>query len=297
MTDSLDSIDTSFWKLDEKQWVAARQASWPKIESMLANYKPRKGLSIIKAYYLKGKMPNWQALVEWMNEERHVDLMVFLWLHPSWDEHVLTELREAYVHSRLITPSDISAGFGLFLYSQATTAATPINEEDAPRHPFLEGHGEMLFRILFGDLSQKTINLDEQGPIGYSRVVDLPRPDIAEVIAMAKWLVLEKLKWPLQREFLYQYDQPLEWWYESVKDYDFFRADSSNELRRTVIEQALHRIHAFDTEKEGDSCRSNFANRIRTMFDERPFFDGFKVIWQRVKSGEIKINERYFRYR
>jgi hypothetical protein len=296
MPDTLENIDTSFWKLKDKHWVTERQANWPKIETMLEDYKPRKGISIIKAYYLKGKMPNWQALVEWMNDDRHVDLMVFLWLHPSWDEQVLTELREAYVKSRLVTPSDISKGLGLFLYTQGVSSATPLRR-NAAREPYLEGHGEMLFRILFGDLTQKKIILDAQGPAGYARTVNIPQLDLSKVITMAHWLALGELRQPLHREFLYQYDQPFEWWYESVKNSDYFKKNPSNERMRSIIEQALCQINRFDTEKEGDTCRSQFAHRLRKMFDERPFFEEFKTMWQLVKAGEIEVDESCFPYR
>ena len=56
ISDPLEQIDKSYWKLKDKQWVAERQANWPKFEAMLQDYKTRKGLSIIKAYYLRGKM-------------------------------------------------------------------------------------------------------------------------------------------------------------------------------------------------------------------------------------------------
>ena len=63
---SLESIDTSFWLTKDKAWVEARKADWPRIEKMFCHRKTKRALTVIKQYYLKGKMPKWEDFKYWM---------------------------------------------------------------------------------------------------------------------------------------------------------------------------------------------------------------------------------------
>jgi hypothetical protein len=113
-------IDTSYWKLEDKAWVAERKANWDVIEKYYSGglEKSKKGMNIIKRYYLKGEMPDFEALRSWSDETlRHLDLYSFLWLHPSKDQRVLTELRNQYVNSPLVVEYDIKVGLGILFES------------------------------------------------------------------------------------------------------------------------------------------------------------------------------------
>lgn len=294
MTDPLEHIDVSYWKTKDKQWMAERQEKWPEIEFMLSSYKNRRGLNIIKAFYLRGKMPNWDALKDWGEYLRHLDLFVFLWLHPSWEAAVLKELRDLYISSELIVKDDLERGFGEFLGSQITIAAMPAASMDEISFPYIEGHGELLFSVMLGDPIQTEYKLKALSLLGKTQVYSLGPLNLAEINVMSAWLCLKKLL-PIHKDFLYQYRQPLEWWYESSKEINFFDLDRENRKQIPRFQKDLYRIHHFDVNKEGDTCRSRFVMHIRKILDERPFFSEFEEMWRQVKSGEIHIENAFER--
>lgn len=296
MNDTLKKIDTSYWKLDDPVWVAEREQCWPTIEFMLQIYKPKKkNLSPIKDYYLRGKMPNWKGLKDWENDERHLDLFMFLWLHPSWDEVVLGELRDLYITSDLIIAQDVRKGFGGFLHSQINIAAAPYRHMKQVRFPYIQGKGELLFKVMMGDPGVAEYEVQGHPTLCKKEVYQLPRERLVSIGTMGAWLCIERML-PIHHDFLFQYDQPLEWWYDSVKDSDFF--SSGNEFNMQLVpslEKALWRIHHFDTEKEGDTCRTHFAYKIRKILDEREFVSEFKQMWLDVKAGKIQVQHPWKR--
>src|SRR5688572_11362615 len=99
---SLEKIDTSYWKTKDAEWVAQREAQWPAIERMVGAERRKSEINVIKDYFMRGKMPNWKKYKEWNGDCRHVDLKVFLWLHPSDDHEVLKSLYKTYMESALI---------------------------------------------------------------------------------------------------------------------------------------------------------------------------------------------------
>ena len=291
MTISLEHIDTSHWKSDDKIWMKSRKARWPKYEKMLSKYKSRKGLTIIKQYFLTGKMPDWLSLKEWENPERHLDIFCFVWLHPSQDESVLVAHRDAYMESDLILEEDIRIGLANFLRNGIQMACQANIVDPEPRI-IVTDNNEILFRILMGDLSKTKYEIQ-----GYSsrdpvmqyghpkRFFYMPKSSFDAVCTMSKWLRLEKLK-PINRGMLFQYDQPLEWWYRSCETNEDYFDDELKRLSREYIEKALFEIYHFDTEKEGDTCRTHFVNKIRKIFDEREFIPDFKELCQNAKKAK-----------
>lgn len=299
MKPTLERIDTSYWKNKDPEWKAAREADWPRIENMLARFKTKKkNMNPIRDYYLRGKLPKWSNYKDWDDSLRHLDIFMFLWLHPSWDKDVLTELRDTYLGSDQIVLMDIQKGFSLFLMSQGTLTAGAfkhIKQVDNPRYNFprLEGYGELLFDVLMGD------NWDDEyeirgytSTLGTKQVYHLPKDDIGAITTMGKWLRLQSLL-SVNEDFLYQYDRPLEWWYQSAKDVDYFNLSQGKRDTKWGFERALWVIHNFDTEKEGDTMRTRLVHKLRKMLDEREFFDEFKDIWRRVKAGEVEPDDRW----
>jgi len=292
MTISLKKIDTSYWKTDDPEWVAKREAYWPAIEHMLNHYKSKKkkALNPIRDYYLRGKMPNWKGLKDWDDSFRHLDIFCFLWLHPSWDENLLTELRDAYISSDLIIYEDVSHGFGTFLDSQIIGPTSHVWTMDKLNYPYLEGHGELLFRVLMGDRSITEYEIQGYPTYGEKKIFKIPQTSLIHIASMGAWLRMERLL-PFNNEFLLQYDEPLEWWYESVKDVDYFNLNEFNKKQKPHFPRSLYRIHHFDTEKEGDTCRTRFAHKIRKILDERDFTPELKQMWLDVKAGKIEVTD------
>ena len=113
---------------------------------------------------------------------------------------------------------------------------------------------------------------------------------------MTKWLCNKTLNY-INEDCLYQYDNYLEYWYLScaqVKETDEFQI---SEIFRDVdlLKKGLYRIHHFDTEKEGDTCRSRFVNKMRKILDERAFLGDFKQLWEDVKANKITIENPWKR--
>ena len=56
-------LDTSYWKTRDKEWKDNRQKQWQKIEVAATAAAPEKRLkNMIKAFFLRGKMPNRAAI-------------------------------------------------------------------------------------------------------------------------------------------------------------------------------------------------------------------------------------------
>ena len=95
----------------------------------------------------------------------------------------------------------------------------------------------------------------------------------------------------MNNEFLLQYDQPLDDWYKSCEqNEDYFIKDAQTENARKSVINALYVIHHFDTDKEGDTCRSQFCFKIRKILDERLFIAEVKQMWVDIKSGDIVVD-------
>ncbi|MBK8973483.1 MAG: hypothetical protein IPM37_19840 [Hahellaceae bacterium] len=292
---TLKKIDTSFWKLDDAEWVQAREAYWPTLEVMLKAYKPKKkNISPIKDYYLRGKMPNWNGYKDWEDSSRHLDLFMFLWLHPSWDEGVLTELRDRYITSDLIVFEDVQKGFGEFLDSQIDIAAAPYRHMSQVIFPYIQGKGELLFKVMMGNPEITQYEIQGHPTIGKKGMFELPKEDLTVLCTMGSWLCIANML-PIHNDFLFQYDQPLEWWYQSVHAVDVFAQNERHQKIKPQIEKALWRIHHFDTEKEGDTCRTRFVTKMRKILDERPFIKDIKTMWEKVKAGEVQVEDPWER--
>jgi hypothetical protein len=286
-------INTSNWKTKDKGWVLERKAQWETIEPMLVGPKSGKGKTAIKQYFLKGKMPDWDKFRDWNNSERHLDLFMFVWLHPSWNENLLSQLRDAYISSDEIVLGDVSQGFGILLSWGTVRACQDYTDrsDEWPHCLHTHGHNELLFKILMSNLEKHCYELEflDRGLGREKRKLELPKSDLGAIFSMAKWLSIRKML-PINNDMLFQYDLPLEWWYQSVKN-----IENSNAFRfsskKPYFEKALYRIHHFDTDKEGDTCRTRFVQKMRKMLDEREFMPEFKQVWSDVKTGKVELED------
>lgn len=288
-------IDTSYWKTKDPEWMAARKAAWPRIEKMLTAHKSGKGKTAIKNYFLRGKLPDWDAFANWDNYERHVDLFILLWLHPSWAEELLTSLRNAYIVSDCIVHNDLAAGFGLLMNAGVTMASQDYTGDSEEELGFLidtQGHNELLFRVMMGNLEQTQYELVRPTIMGLRQsAFEMPKGDIDDLFIMGKWLCVKNMH-PLNNDMLFQYDLPLEWWYRGCPSNEkyFAKAVQRSAMRRAT-EKALWRIHHFDDASEGPGPRTTFVTKMRRMLDERPFISEIKEMWLSVKAGEIQLDD------
>lgn len=208
-------FDSSHWKVRDKSWRDSRQKHWGKIEPMIKNIKPSKAMPCIKQYFMKGKEPDWGKFREWNNPERHLDIFLYLWLHPSRDIGVLRELRESYLKSNVIVYEDVFQGVGNFVRWGVLMACQDYSGADPGELKLaLEtgGENELIFDVLFGDLvvqrcDLKTLNI--WGEI-VSKSYTFPSARAGYLCNAAKWLSLSHMD-TINSDMLLQYEKPFRW--------------------------------------------------------------------------------------
>jgi hypothetical protein len=286
-------IDTSYWKLDDKDWVADRKAQWNRIEPMFQGsaHKSKKGLGIIKKYFLKGEIPDFKALYEWNGWERHLDLFCFLWLHPENDEVLLAELRDLYVNLPHVLSDDVSIGISIFLSFADVRANDEYTEAELPTILNTNGHNEMYFRLMMGD-SNGAYRGTHKG--NRWKVDRITLRFISQLSHMTR-LLCNKTVNKINEDVLYQYDSYLDFWYGCIDQNEDCFEGKRGERRVPIAEKALYRIHNFDTEKEGDTCRTRFVKKMRKILDEREFIPQFKQMWADVKADKIEVENPWKR--
>lgn len=298
---SLEKIDTSYWKTKDKEWVEQRQAQWPAIERVVSLNRRKADVNVIKQYFLRGKMPNWEKYKDWDDLYRHLDLDLFLWLHPSDDPEVLKNLYRIYMESDLIHERDVTRGYGELIgneFLHATSSKKPIEEYP---NPFRGGKNIILFRVLFEDVEYAK-NRVRSLIRGRQEDRDFMVNQIFEFLGyhhflrMRLWL-LQDIKSPLCFNSLYQYDDVLEWCLTTLtpnKEKEFSEGFHTPEYLKS-FQRALYCLHHFDTEKEGDTCRTSAIHKIRKILDERTFVQEFKQMWEDVKAGKIEVENPWTR--
>lgn len=276
------SIDKSYWKENDNSWIEKRKRSWEVIEKYYCGgrEKTKKGMNIIKRYYLKGEVPDFELLRSWTDETtRHLDLYSFLWLHPSKDKILLTELRNQYVNSALVLESDVRSGLSLLFDSGSMVPTYESTSIDIERAFDSGGYNLLMFSIILGDVSKEYFpeNSDANWKIekfnrGYQNIIEY-----------GKWLCVKQPSL-LSEDCLYQYDEYLQYWIKGCSlDSTYFQR-LFHEKTKPYFVKALHRINRFEVEKEGDTARGRFAHKIRKLLDEHEFHPTLKELWAEVKS-------------
>lgn len=295
----LDKIDTSFWLTKDKDWKEQRNAQWPAIEKAVALDLKKTEVNVVKAYFLRGKMPNWEKYRDWKGLSRHLDLGMFLWLHPSNDPEVLKALYKTYMTSELIHPDDILVGYGFLLSHELSNATSPYPSLAEYPFPFLGDKNIIIFRLLFADtdfvkdrmrslLTQKGYDKKVSkifGYLGYNHFLKI-----------WAWL-MQDAKSPLMLNCLYQYDEVLDWCLTTLtkQKEEEFLSSLEHKVNQTLYQKSLYCIHHFDTEKQEDSCRSRALVKVRQLLDDNDFIPEFKQMWEGIKSGEIEVENPWKR--
>ena len=306
--DPLDDFDTIHWEPKDPVWLAAREAEWSEIEKLVFERgKSKKAAGIIKRYFFKGTLPDWGKLKDWDNSDRHLDLMLFLYLHPSRDPAVLAPLRDAYLQSAYIVPNDIwlgminllsvgsiqsCSGGGHIFSSGEIEKALPhlldtlpkLDGDDVLIEAHTQGNNERLFRLLFTDPQQQIITLADR------REVQVPQHSFRDPWTWSKWLALELPLSQCAADMLYQFDYPLEFWYAQCGcDMQRFIKDISRPAVVELLLLAFYRfLHFFDQHHEADP-RAPFVRKFVHMIESRDFVPPIKLLWEEVKSGGVVV--------
>ncbi|RHW74804.1 hypothetical protein [Colwellia sp. RSH04] len=293
---NLEKIDTSYWLTKDKTWVEQRKAQWPAIEKVVGLNLNKAEVNVTKAYYLRGKMPNWGKYRDWEDLFRPLDLMLFLWLHPSEDPEVLKPLYNTYMESDLIHPDDVTKGYVLFIENELRNAITTKKKLKDYSFPYMGKKNITLFRILFVDIEYakaKAASLvspkSHEDKIGYNI-------GYLNFTSIWQWL-MQDLKLPQAADCLYQYDEVLDWCLTTFneKNEQEFLTSLEHKVNQTLYQKALYCIYHFDQEKGEVSCRSRALVKVRQLLDDNDFVPEFKQMWEGIKSGEIEVKNPWKR--
>ena len=151
----------------------------------------------------------------------------------------------------------------------------------------------MISKVSQKEIDLEFLYLDEKPPEKRTLEPVLASPDY--LWQMSRWLNLPKLV-KFNEEFVFQFDPALDWLQRTFpRDPELFEKEAQASVVRKNHREALYRIHHFDTEKEGDTCRTRFVHKIRKILDERDFIPEFKQMWEDVKSGKIEVKDPWKR--
>ncbi|MDO6524094.1 hypothetical protein Q4519_00225 [Motilimonas sp. 1_MG-2023] len=301
---TLAQLDTSFWLTKDKAWVAERKAKWQDIEPGIALRRNKGETNMAKAYYLRGKQPNWEKLKASDKSPRPLDLMMFLWLHPSDDPEVLTPLFKAYMESDQVHELDILIGLRFMSteFIRHTWNTKPLHEY---QFPYLGNKNVTLFRIMFADPLYVKNRLQQVIAAGRADVRERKlaeaNQDIFGMLGYEHFLFFSN--WLLQdltsifcRDCLYQYLDVLDWCMTTLNYDTDFIARIQHPSALASYHKALYRIVHFDLEQEGDTPRANAVRYLRELIEQGDFLPEFKQIWQQVKAGEVEVEKPWQRF-
>lgn len=328
--DYWDGFDTSHWKTSDKAWMAERKQHWLEVEKLLYVLdKNKKARSIIKQYFLKGQLPEWKKLHDWSQSSttRHLDLLLFLYLHPSRDDAVLRPLRDQFMNNPHARWNDRLIGFnGLWQIGLSEPASGSLRmfrmadlEKELPAvaaslppapEPFADcrgievhtdGQNERLFNLMWPDVKLQTVRLPVTINTYYSRAPrytldyeDFPMMQhgftLDTLWTMSQWLVRPE---PLNRgssDMIFQYERPMDLWYHHCAQSDV----PQNAAWRELVMLAVYRIFHFDVDQEGpDSPRTRFVHRAQALLTQREFSASFQALIAAARSGEVVVSDAW----
>ena len=89
--------------------------------------------------------------------------------------------------------------------------------------------------------------------------------------------------------FIWQYDQPLEYWYRSITDKKV--RDTLNHRGSSIaLRRSLSRIAAYDTSLKPEHNKSLYVEKVRKILNERPIPENMQELWSEAKES-VKTKE------
>lgn len=299
----LNNIDKSYWLTKNKEWVEARKIEWERIERWVVFYCETKSqVNIAKAYFLRGKTPNWE---KWLGdsskqEKPTLDLRLLLWLHPSEEVEVLKPLFKSFIESPLIRPVDTS-GIGSFLSTELMYSITTVKSLDEYNFIYMEKKNKVIFDVMFADKdylieAAKTISVKPFRGNLYSKQSPLRfiKSGYSHFSFYRLWLSQTIPIKSLSQDSLFQYPDVLEYMYICCQeDAGYFQDIAPVNLIK--FHKLFYCVLNVTERHAVDSIYANSAKYLCKMFDEREFAPEFKQMWLDVKSGKIEVENAWER--
>jgi len=286
-------LDINHWRLNDKSFQEERKAKWPMIEEVLSICwsKNKKAINIIKKYYLKGELPDWQALNDATEPGdrmfRHLDIATFLWLHPSSDLEVLLPLTKAYYAGYGRLPQDIQAGM-YFLFEWGVPLTIVGRGDWKAKCPCFEGKGRLIFNLIYHEIEGNTFFMEVKGFYRTETHHQVSNPSLSSLELSTKWLCSKKLS-VFGSEMILQYSEVTQLMFKLINSNP---SDVSYWFKENLIylqELYFYRIANFDIEQEGDTPRTQYVNLVRKILDEDDHSPEIKNLWAKIKNNEITV--------
>ena len=287
-------LDKALWRPRDAKWLKAREKEWAKKEKLLANFKSKKGMAIIKRFYLRGTLPDWSKVnARWDEEDliqRHLDLFTLLWLCPDMPLEALTEVRDSYVQAGFgRVQQDVAAGFTVWntlcSYIPCNNGTVVLEVGSSGRYrttkmPF-SADVKALSSLMCGAVE------NAQFRFGDDRY-DVPVPELGTFAHTSRWLRYDELT-DYGTQMSLQYDEPFELMREVINAHP-------DDVRVTFgsvnsFPWALSRFNHFETGKEGPGVRSDFVKRVRKSLNEDEWPEPVLEMWRKVVEGELKVDK------
>lgn len=296
---SLKKIDTSFWKINDPDWVRERSAQWLVLEKKLSEGRRKSELNAIKQYFLMGKMPNWKKYKNWDGDRRHVDLLVFLWLHPSEDFDFLVDMFRIYVDSDLIHYKDIVCAYEMFLKFELNPIRWENNSVSRYQYPFLGNKNIILFRVMvygiyYSELAIENLLNDER--VRNEKILYLERirkgdfgHSYSHFLFFRNWLLMPDDS-PLSKSSLFRYDEVLDWIFINIRSHDdsFLKAIEYKK-NITLYHRALYCIFNYRKFRPESVEKVYAAAKLRQLISERELVADFKLMWEDIKNDRVPL--------
>jgi hypothetical protein len=272
-------IDTSYWKPSSKIWMKKRRSEWKLIEHMLPSHFTKKQTKYFKNYFLKGEI----AFDEDAGFEDKFKLFYYLWLHPSWDEQILSKLRNDYLRYECVRRRYFFYNINLIKEHFVRYACS--DDDLSTKTVIHTKDNESLFNAIIGDHEKCGYWIH-----GHFVPLDIPKADLFDLDLMGRWLCIQHLS-PANEGMLYQYERPLEWWYQSVNANSDVLTEKDYNDKKWKLSLALYRIYNYKSYDHANPQQECFVERITKILDEREFLPEISEIIAAAKDDRIMVKD------
>lgn len=275
-------VEASYWNTKDKEWVNTRKHQWEYIALAIGeSYKSKKALSVIKQYFLKGKAPDWQKIgYSWPEKDqfRHLDLLCFLWLHPTSDPEILRELRDSYVKSSVIRGDDILAGQSLFISLQLLVNYPYIDKDTEFLPADFFGKEDVLFELLYENLDEVEFTALKRSRLcSFKKIFFKTLP----FIELKKWLENDYEEYNYRKsKHVLSYANALDFYFTYLQS-NTIECDNQVLKSKSLLKKTLKTIYGLRKNEFADS-RGKFLEMFIDKMTARDYPCSLKDVWLEV---------------
>ncbi|WP_111978176.1 hypothetical protein [Algibacillus agarilyticus] len=261
-------IDTSAWRLDDKEWVKNRKAKWRELSKVIKQDKKMsaKDVNSYKNYYLTGQLDG----AESDRNYKEFNPIICMMFHADQTEKGLTKVFEdcAFFRSELSFSRYIE-----FFKRMSPTMSLGLNEQG-----YLDGNEAIYCKLLYGETEEQ-----------FSKLRESRNDLIFPAFCSASNSILLDQKYYIHSYYKYLLD--FSFYCSNIVDYSWGRV--SEEVDQFL--QLIAYYEQLDPFKEVDEERYQAAwslvNQVREKLQRENLPDELKTRWQYAQTPEGKAQE------